>query len=312
MCKVAFLWNKDTTERIRTMKYQVKDYYVKELADFYGISAQAIRLYDKKGLLPSGKNEVNGYRTYTREDIVTMDYIYRLKKMHFSLEEIRRIMNEEPLEQVAEMVAEQQRKLEEEVRELRHLIGCLADYYEKLNQVLAYEKNREEKQAAKIEIVDAPPFIIREITTNMDEAMESFRRLDSNLIPFLTVETPAEEAKACMEKEKIGTFFTNRENRMNGDYKLSLIDEKNLSAAPDFDFETFRVIPPCTALYTVVRIATNKDYNQVEEIFAFLREKHYGICGDVLARTIANCYCDKESTEYVEIWVPIRKQHRNK
>ena len=76
------------------MKYQVKDYYVKELADYYGISAQAVRLYDKKGLLPSDKNEVNGYRTYTREDVVTMDYICRLKKMHFSLEEIRRIRAE--------------------------------------------------------------------------------------------------------------------------------------------------------------------------------------------------------------------------
>ena len=115
-----------------------------------------MRLYDKKGLLPSDKNEVNGYRTYTREDVVTMDYICRLKKMHFSLEEIRRIMNEEPLEQVAEMAAEQQRRLEEEVRELQHLIGYLADYHEKLEQVLTYEKNREEEQTAKIEIVDAP------------------------------------------------------------------------------------------------------------------------------------------------------------
>jgi DNA-binding transcriptional MerR regulator len=48
------------------MKYQVKDYYVKEIADYYGISAQTVRLYDKKGLLPSGKNELNGYRIYTR------------------------------------------------------------------------------------------------------------------------------------------------------------------------------------------------------------------------------------------------------
>ncbi len=290
------------------MKYRSKDYYVKELANYYGISAQAVRLYDKKGLLPSDKNEVNGYRIYTREDIITLDYICRLKKMHFSLEEIRRIMNEEPLEQVVEMVAAQHKKLEEEIQELQQQIGYLVDYYEKLDQVLAYERNREEKQAAKMKIVDAPQFIIREITTNMDEAMESFRRLDSNLIPFLTVETAMEDAKACMEKEEIGAFFTNRENRMNGDYKLSLIDEKNLSSALDFDFETFRVIPPCTALYTVVRIATNKDYNQVEGIFDFLREGSYEICGDVLARTIANCYRDKESTEYVEIWVPIRKQ----
>ena len=67
------------------MKHQVKDYYVKEIADYYGISAQTVRLYDKKGLLPSDKNELNGYRIYTREDIVTMDYICRLKKSIFHL-----------------------------------------------------------------------------------------------------------------------------------------------------------------------------------------------------------------------------------
>lgn len=290
------------------MKYQVKDYYVKELADYYGISAQAVRLYDKKGLLPSEKNEVNGYRTYTREDVVTMDYICRLKKMHFSLEEIRRIMNEEPLETVAEMVAEQQRRLEAEAAELQHLIGYLADYHEKLDEVMQHEKKREAHPTARMEIVNAPAFIIKEITADMDEAMESFRKLDSNLIPFLTVETSAAEAAASMQKEKVGDYFTNRENRMNGDYKLSLIDEKNLSKREDFDFETFRVTEACTALYTVVRIATNKDYNRVEEIFDFMRRERLEFCGNVLARTIANCYCDRESTEYVEIWAPVKKQ----
>ena len=100
------------------MKYQVKDYYVKEIADYYGISAQTVRLYDKKGLLPSDKNELNGYRIYTREDIVTMDYICRLKKMHFSLEDIRKIMNEEPLEEAERMFVKQEAKLAAEVEEL--------------------------------------------------------------------------------------------------------------------------------------------------------------------------------------------------
>lgn len=105
------------------MKYQVKDYYVKEIADYYGISAQTVRLYDKKGLLPSDKNELNGYRIYTREDIVTMDYICRLKKMHFSLEDIRKIMNEEPLEEAERMFVKQEAKLAAEVKELQRLIG---------------------------------------------------------------------------------------------------------------------------------------------------------------------------------------------
>ena len=109
------------------MKYQVKDYYVKEIADYYGISAQTVRLYDKKGLLPSDKNELNGYRIYTREDIVTMDYICRLKKMHFSLEDIRKIMNEEPLEEAERMFVKQEAKLAVEVEELQRLIGNMRD-----------------------------------------------------------------------------------------------------------------------------------------------------------------------------------------
>ncbi len=156
------------------MKYQVKDYYVKEIADYYGISAQTVRLYDKKGLLPSDKNELNGYRIYTREDIVTMDYICRLKKMHFSLEDIRKMMNEEPLEEAERMFVKQEAKLAAEVEELQRLIGNMRDYRAKLDRVIAHEKHRARGESAKIEIVNSPPFIIKEIDTNMDEAMESF------------------------------------------------------------------------------------------------------------------------------------------
>ena len=292
------------------MKYQVKDYYVKEIADYYGISAQTVRLYDKKGLLPSDKNELNGYRIYTREDIVTMDYICRLKKMHFSLEDIRKIMNEEPLEEAERMFVKQEAKLAAEVEELQRLIGNMRDYRAKLDRVIAHEKHRARGESAKIEIVNSPPFIIKEIDTNMDEAMESFAKLDSDLLPLLTVESGMEDTLNYVQQEKAGDFFRNIENRKMGDYKLSLIDEKNLRNSPAFDFETFRVIEPTLALYTVLRIATNKDYACVDEFFAYLRDNDYEISGSALARTIANCYCDSESTEYVELWIPVTKREQ--
>ena len=64
------------------------------------------------------------------------------------------------------------------------------------------------------------------------------------------------------------------------------------------------------ALYTVLRIATNKDYACVDEIFVYLRDNDYEISGSALARTIANCYCDSESTEYVELWIPVTKREQ--
>jgi hypothetical protein len=239
-----------------------------------------------------------------------MDYICRLKKMHFSLEDIRKIMNEEPLEEAERMFVKQEAKLAAEVEELQRLIGNMRDYRAKLDRVIAHEKHRARGESAKIEIVNSPPFIIKEIDTNMDEAMESFAKLDSDLLPLLTVESGMEDTLNYVQQEKAGDFFRNIENRKMGDYKLSLIDEKNLRKSPAFDFETFRVIEPTLALYTVLRIATNKDYACVDEIFAYLRDNDYEISGSALARTIANCYCDSESTEYVELWIPVTKREQ--
>ena len=59
-------------------------------------------------------------------------------------------------------------------RELQRLIGNMRDYRAKLDRVIAHEKHRARGESAKIEIVNSPPFIIKEIDTNMDEAMESF------------------------------------------------------------------------------------------------------------------------------------------
>ena len=50
----------------------------------------------------------------------------------------------------------------------------MRDYRAKLDRVIAHEKHRARGESAKIEIVNSPPFIIKEIDTNMDEAMESF------------------------------------------------------------------------------------------------------------------------------------------
>ena len=68
----------------------------------------------------------------------------------------------------------QEAKLAAEVEELQRLIGNMRDYRAKLDRVIAHEKHRARGESAKIEIVNSPPFIIKEIDTNMDEAMESF------------------------------------------------------------------------------------------------------------------------------------------
>ena len=57
------------------------------------VSVKTLHHYDKIGLLvPAEVDQVTGYRYYQVEQIDTMNYIQRLKRYGFSLEEIQQII----------------------------------------------------------------------------------------------------------------------------------------------------------------------------------------------------------------------------
>ena len=57
------------------MKYKLDDYKVGEIAKFYGVSVDTVRFYDRKGVLRPEKKTDNNYRSYNKEEFITMDYI---------------------------------------------------------------------------------------------------------------------------------------------------------------------------------------------------------------------------------------------
>lgn len=84
-----------------------------EIAKKAGVSQKAVRLYDEKGLLkPSGYSE-GSYRLYDKEALNVLEKILALKKVGFSLEEIRDRLNS-PDEQDIELVLREQVRLMEE------------------------------------------------------------------------------------------------------------------------------------------------------------------------------------------------------
>ena len=51
-----------------------------------------LRYYDEKGLLKPKKDETNGYRYYTNDDIAIANKIKLLRKYHFSIDEIKDVL----------------------------------------------------------------------------------------------------------------------------------------------------------------------------------------------------------------------------
>ncbi|XID91305.1 MerR family transcriptional regulator [Paenibacillaceae bacterium WGS1546] len=65
---------------------------IKEAADKLGISARAIRLYEKKGLLSPAKQENNGYRIYSEREIWRLQTIVSLREAGMSLTDIKQAL----------------------------------------------------------------------------------------------------------------------------------------------------------------------------------------------------------------------------
>lgn len=89
---------------------------IKELETILSISRSNIRFYEKQGLFTPERRE-NNYREYTEGDIHALKTIIVLRKMGFTVEEIRQIQCEAlPF---AEGINRTQQRLEEEIDQLQ-------------------------------------------------------------------------------------------------------------------------------------------------------------------------------------------------
>lgn len=63
-----------------------------ELAKGAGLTVQAIRFYERSGLLPSPSRKESGYRVYGEGDVRRLLFIRQAKRLGFSLDEIKSIL----------------------------------------------------------------------------------------------------------------------------------------------------------------------------------------------------------------------------
>lgn len=88
---------------------------IKELENLLSVSRSNIRFYEKQGLF-SPERKDNNYREYTKQDILVLKKIIILRKMGFTVEEIKDIQNNSlPFE---DAISNTQKRLEDEIEKL--------------------------------------------------------------------------------------------------------------------------------------------------------------------------------------------------
>lgn len=122
---------------------------INELESRTDITKQNIRFYERKGLLHPSRNEVNNYREYTEEDFRTLQTIKVLRKLDFSIEDIRNILSEETpldvsLEQHLKDLQQRQQELDACIVICKGLLGSdirSLDVNDTLYKMEAMERN---------------------------------------------------------------------------------------------------------------------------------------------------------------------------
>jgi len=108
-------------------------YSISELAREFDITTRTIRFYEDKGLLsPARRGQT---RVYSPEDRVRLKLILRGKRLGFSLDESREIIdmydpthgNVEQLQRLLDTIEQKRAQLNQQLRDIRSLMGELDD-----------------------------------------------------------------------------------------------------------------------------------------------------------------------------------------
>ncbi|MGN6712518.1 MerR family transcriptional regulator [Anaerocolumna jejuensis] len=97
----------------------MKDYYkINEISKLYGIGVDSLRYYEKLGILKP-KRDTNGYRLYSLKDIYKLNIIADLRRLDFSMKQIREYLEHQSIDNTLALLQEEEEYITEQVKQLK-------------------------------------------------------------------------------------------------------------------------------------------------------------------------------------------------
>ena len=273
-------------------------YRVSEIAEFFNISTDTVRLYDTEGLLSPSNRGPSKYRYYDWSEFLSFELLMQLKQMNFSLQEIKQIVNECDILDAAAILRGQEDRLEHQLEELQRARRMTKVYRNKLEEIA--------EKAGTFEFVQSPVMICREIDKLSYDIKGDLLKLAPFQIPHFTfIMTKEDFLKSCNA--------TNEEFQQDvitkcGHY-LTIFDDENLARSTYVsENEKMLVLPQTTCLHTFRKVVHGEEWMEFGALFRQIDENGYEPDGSV--KTIMPAYFDFSGSiyTYYEYWVPVKKK----
>lgn len=168
-----------------------KEYYcIGEVSSICNISIRTLRYYDEIELIvPEIRKEDSKYRYYSKEQMVTIIIVRKLRLMGFGLKEIKQIVTHNEVNMLKDCIEERLSKINQEICELQNRAEEGEDFLRRLNsgrEILnLYDEDEafEDKTFDEIKIEDIP-----QISMYYDRRlMESYRNEDVSLERWVSI-----------------------------------------------------------------------------------------------------------------------------
>lgn len=120
-----------------------KSYTISEIADYFNISAQTLRYYDRIGLLkPEKVSESSGYRLYEMRQIGILYLIRELKQLGLSLNQIKSYCQTKDIGELKRSLEETLADLNRQIDSLQQIQRHTEDYLRRI-QLLENARNKD-------------------------------------------------------------------------------------------------------------------------------------------------------------------------
>ncbi len=262
-----------------------KKYTIREVADLIGISTDAIRLYEKEGLVFPLRDPNNGYRYYGPNEIQRIMGIHLYRQLDASLAEIRDLYTVDSLPKVSGHFSQLISQTEHEITQLQNRL----------------EKLRFMKQHIDTLQQGLYTCSIQEMPTLYLLYQQDFNKtLYDNMKSVLT--SPV---------FSFGNFCYTLRTNSTGTYSPHALEfairEPMMKVCPWSEkASTLKKITGCRCIYTVI---TAPDLNGVEwnisQMFTYAKEHHLNYAPEAYSFYIYSLTTDDVITDFYEIYLPI-------
>lgn len=115
-----------------------RTYRTSQLSDILGVSRDALRYYEEKGIVKPKQKEANNYRQYDFYDIYTLMVTDFYKKRNLSIKEVKKLQVGSEIDELETLLEKKAKELEETIRVKKYMLQKIKETKEFCEGVKKY------------------------------------------------------------------------------------------------------------------------------------------------------------------------------